>query len=99
MELGKAVWISKDGLIRQGADTDWTTVTADVAVQALSGGIQAKRSGNVVNLTIGVKALQALSAKIIATLPATFHPQKQLIKRTFRNKEQQIMFGLPRQVP
>ncbi len=75
---GKVVWISKDGLIRQGADTDWTTVTADVAAQALSGGIQAKRSGNVVNLTIGVKALQALSAKTIATLPATFRPQKTL---------------------
>ncbi|MDA1958509.1 BppU family phage baseplate upper protein [Bacillus cereus group sp. BcHK10] len=83
---GKAVWISKDGLIRQGADTDWTTVTADVAVQALSGGIQAKRSGNVVNLTIGVKALQALSAKTIATLPATFHPQK-TINQTYISEQ------------
>ncbi|MFI8673670.1 BppU family phage baseplate upper protein [Bacillus paranthracis] len=83
---GKVVWISKDGLIRQGADTDWTTVTADVAVQALSGGIQAKRSGNVVNLTIGVKALQALSAKTIATLPATFRPQK-TINQTYISEQ------------
>ncbi|HDX9638974.1 TPA: BppU family phage baseplate upper protein [Bacillus mobilis] len=86
-DWGRKVRLNHNGSIRQADDTDWTTIPAtDDAVQTLSGGIQAKRSGNIVNLTIGIKALQALSAKAIATLPSTFHPQK-TINQTYISEQ------------
>ncbi|MDA1658829.1 BppU family phage baseplate upper protein [Bacillus cereus group sp. TH153LC] len=83
---GKSVWITKDGLIRQGSDTNWTSFTLDPAAQPIGGGIQAKRSGNVVNLTIGAKALQPLSAKLLTNLPAVFRPQR-TINQTYVSEQ------------